>query len=248
VNVVTEKISVAGNFRPNNEDAIACCESDEKGFFWMVIADGMGGHKAGEVASEMFVKWVKSQLQNIERENVSNWNDWLVNTVVSANLHIFNAAEEDPELNGMGTTGVILVCWQSQYYIAWVGDSRAYLLRDNQVQQVTQDHTAIQYLLDKGAISAREAKRSNTKHILARAIGIKPKVKVDVVSGSLVEGDVFLLSTDGVHDFLANKEIQAYLNQFIQGKSVTSELIDLALVNGSTDNLTFGAVKIDDLV
>ncbi|WP_444995824.1 Stp1/IreP family PP2C-type Ser/Thr phosphatase [Aliikangiella sp. IMCC44359] len=248
MNFKCEKISVTGNFRSNNEDAIACCENENKKIFWMVIADGMGGHKAGEVASEMFVEEVKEQFGRVEEQEEINWNEWLLNTIETANLHIFDTAEKNPELQGMGTTGVVLICQATRYYVAWVGDSRAYLWRSNQIKQMTQDHTAIQYLLDKGAISKKEAERSNTKHILAKAIGIKASVEVDIVTGKLQAEDVWLLSTDGIHDFLTSKEIEAYIKKFTKQNNLAKELVDLALANGSTDNLTFGAVKIDDLL
>lgn len=234
-----------GEVRPNNEDAIRFGSVAELGCLWVAIADGMGGHKAGEVASAMLVEYAESQLSDLLEEPHEGWLAFLSCVLEEANLNIFNAAEENEDYAGMGTTGVIMVCIHNCAYIAWVGDSRAYLFRQGSLQQLTQDHTMIQYLLDKGSISEEEAARSNTKHLLSRAIGAKDEIEVDAVSSTLENKDVLLLSTDGVHDHIADAVIAGYLAQSENGNKVTDLMVKQAIDGGSRDNLTLAVINLE---
>ena len=234
-----------GEVRPNNEDAIRFGSVTELGCLWVAIADGMGGHKAGEVASAMLVEYAESQLSDLSEVPEEGWLEFLCGVLEEANLNIFTAAEENEDYAGMGTTGVIMVCAANCAYIAWVGDSRAYLFRKSSLKQLTQDHTMIQYLLDKGSISEEEAARSNTKHLLSRAIGAKDEIEVDAVSCSLENKDVLMLSTDGVHDHIADAVIAGYLAQSENGNKVTDLMVKQAIDGGSRDNLTLAIINLE---
>ncbi len=244
VKLLIEGLCRRGAVRENNEDFIEYGTHPEASFFWGVIADGMGGHQAGEVASEMLAKSVKQAVERLENYN-QNWEVWVTQVLQEANQCIFSASKNSAELQGMGTTGVVLVGHKNQYYVGWVGDSRAYLWRKDTLEQLTCDHTAIQYLLDKGAISQMEASRSNTRHILARALGIKNTVEVDSIKGKLKTGDIFMLSTDGLHEVLSSEVISRQIAPFANKQSVCDKLYHQAIELGSRDNISLILIKLD---
>lgn len=235
-----------GVVRPNNEDAIAYGIKQEQSLLWMIVADGMGGHNAGEVASQILVDYVEQQMQMLTQSSQNDYQTWMKQILLQANQHIFKVAEENAEYQGMGTTGVWLIVANNQLNVAWVGDSRAYLLREQRLTALTQDHTMIQHLLNRGVISKAEAKRSNTKHILSRAIGIKQEVVVDFYSQSIKRGDVLMLSTDGLHGHVAKEVIAGYLAQSVIGREVCQDMVKMAIEYGSRDNLTVGIVTVNE--
>ncbi|WP_196138906.1 PP2C family serine/threonine-protein phosphatase [Aliikangiella sp. G2MR2-5] len=248
-----QAICEQGKVRPNNEDAIryGSLENSDvaKGnLLWMAVADGMGGHKAGEVASCMFVQHAEQSLQkwlsNLhEQPKAQQSEQYLAKIIEEANSLIFEAARNNEEYLGMGTTGVLLVCWQNFVAFAWVGDSRLYRLRKNELQQLTEDHTMIQYLLNKGSISQEEARRSNTRHLLSRAVGVKANIEVDSGSTSLNTGDALLASTDGLHESLSDGEMAGFLAQAAMGYTVVEPMVRRAMAEGSRDNLTLGIIS-----
>jgi len=247
-----------GAVRPNNEDAIRYGANKELNFLWMLIADGMGGHNAGEVASDLLVSSVEKSVKHLTSIPEQGWSEWINKQMSDANLVIYNAAQYNNEFKGMGTTGVLVIIAKGQCHIGWVGDSRAYLLREQALTQQTQDHSMIQFLLDKGAITSADAEKSNTKHLLSRAIGVKENVEVDVKSLDIKAGDILMLSTDGVHDYLSKEVIEAYLLKYgasanelvrtdIQSKNdsgICEDMVNQAIAQSSKDNLTIGLIKI----
>jgi PPM family protein phosphatase len=247
-----------GVVRRNNEDAVRYGANRKLGILWMLVADGMGGHNAGEVASQMLAAHVEKSVEHLTWLPKQGWSEWVKQELFNANCTIYKASNENIDYQGMGTTGVLLLLVGNQCYIGWVGDSRAYLLRKERLIQQTLDHSMIQFLLDKGAITSAEAAVSNTKHLLSRAIGIKEKVEVDVKSLEISPGDILMLSTDGVHDYLSNEVIQAYMlkyavitnelnNSDIQRKDnsgVCEDMVNQAIAQSSKDNLTIGLIKV----
>ena len=239
-----ESHSSKGPYRDNNEDAIDFGFDESADFFWMIVADGMGGHKAGEVASDMLAQLVKREIKELNQNYAQNWEQWIQTVIEQANGAIYQAAKKSKKLSGMGTTGVLLILYQKQCFIGWVGDSRAYLLRTRELSQLTRDHSAIQYLLDKGSITAEEAEQSDNKHLLSRAIGVGKTIEVDVISNNLSLGDTLFLSTDGIHDYLSNMVLSGYLADFSAGRKVAAKMINQAMAQGSRDNLTLGIVSL----
>lgn len=238
----TESHSSKGPYRDNNEDAVDFGKDEDSQFFWMIVADGMGGHKAGEVASDMLVQLVGREIRELNQDYEQDWQQWIQNVIEQANGAIFQAARQSQQRTGMGTTGVLMILYQQQYFIGWVGDSRAYLLRTGELSQLTRDHSAIQYLLDKGSITKEEAEQSDNKHLLSRAIGVNETIEVDVISSPLNSGDTLFLSTDGIHDYLSTMVLSGYLADFNAGRKVAKKIINQALAQGSQDNLTLGVV------
>jgi len=242
-----QSICERGAVRPNNEDAIKYGLSNDGNVAWMVIADGMGGHQAGEVASNLLVDEIEKAIVQASASADVDWTCWLEIEINRANNKIFNQAKNNSEQSGMGTTGVVTIIAQNTCYIAWVGDSRAYLYRSgeiNSLSQITQDHTMIQALLDKGAITKKEALESNNKNMLSKAVGIKKGVDVDVLSFPVHNQDIILLSTDGLHDSLEHLKFEQLVVKIQTGLDVTAQLVAQAIDNGSKDNITFGSILV----
>jgi len=251
-----QTICECGAVRSNNEDAIKqgiCSDGDLEGesIAWMVIADGMGGHQAGEVASNILVNEIEGAIEQLTAPTQVDWCCWLEVEINRANNKIFGQAKKNPAQSGMGTTAVVAIVQQSVCYIAWVGDSRAYIYHTSEsgsLTQLTQDHTMIQALLDKGAITKKEALESTNKNMLSRAVGIKKGVDVDTINLPIADHDIILLSTDGLHDSLEHLKFEQILSQIQAGSDVTKQLVAQAIANGSRDNITFGSVLIIDNV
>jgi len=233
-----------GVVRSNNEDTI-CYGNDEKlGVFWMLIADGVGGHKAGEVASDFLADHVEQVFEQLTQAPEQGWLLWVEQQLMQANNGIYKLAQSQASYQGMSTTGVFIVIDNKQCHLAWVGDSRAYSLSNNLLKQETIDHTMIQYLVDKGAITAEEAKKSNTKNLLSKAIGAKDNVEVDSLSLSVNAGDTLMLSTDGLHDYLSDEQLARYMENSNINHSVCSDMISQSIAQSSRDNITVGIIKI----
>ncbi|MFQ3210145.1 MAG: serine/threonine protein phosphatase PrpC [Colwellia sp.] len=233
-----------GTIRDNNEDAISYGIHKELDVVWMLIADGMGGHNAGEVASAMLVKHIKSAWSKVSITNQANWLTWITEQLNGANLNIFKQAKNTAGQQGMGTTGVLIVIENNKCHLGWVGDSRAYTLKDKSLVQETVDHTMLQELVNKGAISAETAKNANTKNLLSQAIGVRKKISVDTKTIVINSGDTIMLSTDGLHDYLTEEEISHYLTDFKTKKDVCDDMINQAIDQNSRDNLTVGLINL----
>lgn len=233
-----------GTIRDNNEDAISYGIHKELDVVWMLIADGMGGHNAGEVASAMLVKHIKSAWSKVSITNQANWLTWITEQLNGANLNIFKQAKNTAGQQGMGTTGVLIVIENNKCHLGWVGDSRAYTLKDKSLVQETVDHTMLQELVNKGAISAETAKNANTKNLLSQAIGVRKKISVDTKTIVINSGDTIMLSTDGLHDYLTEEEISHYLTDFKTKKDVCDDMINHAIDQNSRDNLTVGLINL----
>ena len=188
-----------GSIRDNNEDAISYAVHKELDVVWMLIADGMGGHNAGEVASAMLVDQIKDAWGKVSITKQASWLTWITEQLNTANLSILEQAKNTVGQQGMGTTGVLMVIENNKCHIGWVGDSRAYTLKNKNLVQETIDHTMLQELVNKGAISAETAKNANTKNLLSQAIGVREKISVDTATIAIESGDTIMLSTDGLH-------------------------------------------------
>jgi PPM family protein phosphatase len=235
-----------GSIRDNNEDAISYAVHKELDVVWMLIADGMGGHNAGEVASAMLVDQIKYAWGKVSITKQANWLTWITEQLNTANLNILKQAKSTESQQGMGTTGVLMVIENNKCHLGWVGDSRAYTLKNQKLVQETIDHTMLQELVNKGAISAETAKNANTKNLLSQAIGVREKISVDTTTIAIDSGDTIMLSTDGLHDYLTEEEINHYLSQFSTEKDVCDEMINQAIAQNSRDNLTVGLINLSD--
>lgn len=223
-----------GNVRDHNEDNYRV--EPELGLW--IVADGMGGHESGEVASAMTVELVSESVEAGKS---------LTESLVSAHEAVMQAADSDPSKSGMGSTVVVLKITGNRYEIAWVGDSRVYLFsRRNGLKQLTRDHSYVQLLIDNELISPEDAKNHPMSHVVNQAIGSSPNdtVTVDTVDGTVEAGDRFLLCTDGLTNELSDAGIAAVLRQEKDHRAAVEKLIDAALAAGGADNVTVVIVEI----
>ena len=206
--------SDVGRVRTHNEDALAV--SDEFGL--AIVADGMGGYNAGEVASGIAVAVLKEALEQRFRREPSllalpprRIEHLLAEEIGHANASIYAAAREEAGYQGMGTTLVLALLRERDVVIAHIGDSRAYRLRDRRLAPLTRDHSLLQQQLDAGLITAEQAHAGKQKNLLTRGMGVSIDVEVDVGTHSLMPGDLILLCTDGLTDEMTNAQIQEVL-------------------------------------
>lgn len=231
-----------GRVRPNNEDCVAT--SDAHGL--AVLADGMGGYNAGEIASAMAVSFISTELTHWlaetgaepEATSLQNLKRAIEATVTQANLSIYNAATANAQFSGMGTTIVAGVFQPSHVVLAHVGDSRCYLLRDHRLTQLTRDHSLLQEQLDAGLITPELAKIATHKNLVTRALGVDTHVVVDVQAHPAQAGDVFLMCSDGLSDMVDEDTLQAVLGAPIPLMERAQALVRAANTAGGRDNIS----------
>ncbi len=231
-------LSDIGKVRETNEDSFVC----QPPLF--VVADGMGGHVAGEVASRMAAETVSARFAAAAGEEPTAL---LSEAITAANETVYRLAQEDSERAGMGTTLTAAFVAGSVLYWGHVGDSRLYLLRGGEFSQVSEDHSLVSELVKKGSITAEEALTHPHRNILTRAVGTGDRVKVDTGSFTLAAGDKILLCTDGLTNMVADGDIAAALSRDDDGAALLAHLVARANDAGGLDNITavlvcFGAV------
>ena len=246
-------LSDVGRKRPHNEDAWLC--DDQMGLY--VVADGVGGHAKGEVASQESIEqvqnWVRAGrdrieafLSNTESEDFGYQVRRLVESAVQQACYmVFGMAELDPERKGMSTTISALLIAGPSAFIAQVGDSRVYLMREGEVQQLTEDHTLINYKLKHGLITEEEARKAPGKNVITRAVGHRDYVEVDTTRVQIAPGDRFMLCTDGLHGYLQDKEIAPLLS-LEPMQDAARQFIALANARGGRDNITTIIVSVGE--
>ena len=241
-----------GKVRGHNED---CVESrPELGI--VVLADGMGGYNAGEVASGMATSsisaglaesWTRDVLKRLDREAAMALSQSVVQEqTAKANAAIYAAAQKDPHCAGMGTTLVACLFYDNFLTVGHVGDSRLYRMRDDVLEQVTRDHSLLQEQIDSGLISKEDARSSHNKNLVTRAVGIDPEVEAEVHSYDVKEGDIFLLCSDGLNDMIEDDEIQMTLIALRSNLELTAQqLVQAANDAGGRDNVSVMLVRIN---
>jgi protein phosphatase len=230
-----------GKVRQANQDAFAV----DVNHHIYVVADGMGGHSGGEIASWKAVETLLAALRDALAAGADGEgrDELLVRAIQDANEQVYRLASEDRKLHGMGTTLVALRLAGPTAIIGCVGDSRVYLWRDGQLRQVTHDHSLVNEYVRLGTLSAEEASTHPLKHIISRAIGIHPTVEVDHFTIPVKPDDIFLLCSDGLTNMLDDNEISAALVAAGNGPSaICAECISRANAKGGLDNITVVAV------
>ena len=226
-----------GIVRNSNQDAYFAGEISQEVTF-AVVCDGMGGAKAGNVASTAAVKSISEYIANSYRSNMSldDITKMLRNAIISANIEIYDMAAQNEQLQGMGTTVVAAVVRGGNAVVANVGDSRVYLVDDN-ITQLTTDHSIVQTLIESGKITAEDAKVHPRKNVITRALGAESDVAVDIAEYNLYENNTLLLCTDGLTNFVSEEDIFKTFKE--NDISVVSEkLVELANQGGGGDNIT----------
>ncbi len=240
-----------GRVRAHNED---CIESrPELGI--VVLADGMGGYNAGEVASGMAASliasglsaaWTADALKNLDRSAATELaHSRLQDQVAAANTAIFEAAQRDPHCAGMGTTLVVCLFYDDFVSVAHIGDSRLYRLRNDVLEQLTRDHSLLQEQIDAGLISKEDARQSHNKNLVTRALGIDPDVDAEIHTYDVMEGDIYLLCSDGLNDMIEDDEMQMTLIALRSNLELTAQqLVQAANDAGGRDNVSVMLIKV----
>jgi protein phosphatase len=239
------ELTDTGRVRDHNEDAIG--SDPEIGL--MVLADGMGGYNAGEVASGIAVQIVSElATEGAGRENrdeidahsgLMRQSIVLRDAVYRANKIIFQTAQSQTHCEGMGTTIVACMFYDNKVSIAHVGDSRAYRLRGGAFEQLTLDHSLLQELVDRGFYSAEEAQRSTNRNYVTRALGVEPTVEVEVHEYDVLPDDIYLLCSDGLPDMVEDEDIHLTISTFNASLDIVGkQLIELANDHGGRDNVS----------
>ncbi|MBR2733770.1 MAG: Stp1/IreP family PP2C-type Ser/Thr phosphatase [Selenomonadaceae bacterium] len=223
-----------GKIRRNNEDSLTVIEPQT-----FVVADGMGGAQAGEVASQLLVEVVKIVLAEIP----APWDEKILSrAILAANEKILSTARQNSEYRGMGTTATILSLNGAQGYFAHVGDSRLYLLRSGTLRQLTEDHSYVETLVRRGELSAEAARTHPMKNVLTQAVGAMDDIQVDAGNFPVQGGDIFLLCTDGLTNMVDDATIAKILQN---AENPADALIDAALAAGGRDNVTVIVAGVD---
>ncbi len=236
--------SEPGRVRPNNEDCYVILVPPDvvDGLDTaLLVADGMGGHAAGEVASGLIATTFRDHLAAgglLTAADHADWASILENVVGTANRRVFRASAHNPDLAGMGSTVVAALVRGNRAYLASVGDSRAYLLSDSVISQLTRDHSWVAEQVRAGALSPEEALRHPYRHILTRAVGGWEEIAVDLETVELMPGDYLLLCSDGVTNVVADRELAGLVTQNPEPAAATQRIIELANRRGAPDNVT----------
>ncbi|MFX4261679.1 Stp1/IreP family PP2C-type Ser/Thr phosphatase [Pelotomaculum propionicicum] len=231
-------ITDTGLVRALNEDSLYI--SPEGSFF--AVADGMGGHQAGEVASKMALQLLKQELDR--RINSGEKADQaLVESVKEANRSIFEMSARNSQWQGMGTTVTACLKRDGEILIGQVGDSRAYLLRGKRIFQLTEDHSLVQELVKSGSITEEEAFTHPQKNVLTRAVGTGPVLEVDLYRYSVLTGDLLLLCTDGLTRYIRQDELLRSINSSPDLDAAVRDLLKKATASGGADNITIILVE-----
>ncbi len=246
--------SDTGLVRSGNEDRWVHTATPN-GELVYAVADGMGGHQAGEIASKESVDGLE-ELFSLKSLNETTWGnhthdsplffsqDYITQTVKKINSRIYHMSLENPALKGMGTTLTLSLIQNDRMMIAHVGDSRAYLLRKKKIMRLTKDHSLVQREVDLGLLTPDEALHDPRKNIITKALGIMPEVEPDIYHYQLQKKDLLLLCSDGLYDLVSEKEIAAACMEPSLSKAV-DKLIALAKHYGGKDNITVILVHAD---
>jgi PPM family protein phosphatase len=216
----------------------------ERGIF--VVADGMGGHAAGEIASEMAVKLIARDLGSFKGLELEDAKDRMSRSIKGANAAIFERTLSEHDKRGMGTTTTALVLFESnRYLIGHVGDSRAYLLRDGQFNQVTKDHSYVQEQVDAGYLTPEQARTHPYANVITRCVGASGEVEPDLFTGMVKPGDIFLLASDGLTGMVEDDSLAAILRTQGSPEKWVDKMVAEANRRGGLDNITCIIVTVD---
>lgn len=243
MSVIAKGISDVGCVRRSNEDSIGLFSK----LNLYIVADGMGGHAAGEVASQLAVEKISQFFQSAAgasdkdttQPNAQQSEFQLSEAIKQANHRIFSAGRKDPALSGMGTTVVALLAMPDAVSIGFVGDSRVYLHQKGTIQQLTDDHSLVNQYVKKGLIPPEAAETHPQKHVLSRALGTAPEVEVEIFSRVPAPGDLYLLCSDGLSNKLSASELNRIILEEQGGlDAIGTRMVQRAKEKGGEDNIS----------
>lgn len=233
-------ITDIGKKRSNNQDYINKFDN-AAGITMIVLADGMGGHLAGNIASEMAVTDLGRSWVNTNLTDLSQIRNWLTVTIESENEKIYKLGQTE-DYKGMGTTIEAIIIVENAALYAHIGDSRIGLVRDNEYKLLTSDHSLVNALLKAGQISEEEAQNHPQKNIITQSVGQESPLDIDLGLHIFEESDYLVINSDGLTNMVSNQDIVAILEQDINLNAKNKELVDLANKNGGLDNITIALI------
>ena len=226
-----------GKVRKQNEDAVGLLKNQAEQTL-AIVADGMGGHKAGDVPSSIVRSlFLDEWKQNEGIDTIEDAKDWLDERIRMANKKVYDHAQNNPECDGMGTTVIASILLKNDIIIAHIGDSRSYLFNQT-LEQITTDHTLVNELVQNGEITKQEADKHPQKNVLMKALGTDESITPDVFSIEWEINDRLLICTDGLSDKLSETEIAEFLSEDKSIEDIAEELVDRANELGGEDNIT----------
>lgn len=233
-----------GRVRTKNQD-LATVIANSKNQILAVVCDGMGGHKAGEIASRVVMDHVtgcfKVNPYFLNEEEVITW---IEETIFKSNEIVKKMADSNPDHEGMGTTIVLAIVFDKRLYVSHVGDSRAYYCTDDTITQITKDHTLVNALIDQGVITKEEAKNHSQKNVLLQVLGASEKLEPSMYSQTFTEGKL-LLCSDGLYNTVSEKIILQIVNRNESVEQKVIELIEDANANGGVDNIGISIIEVE---
>ena len=235
--------SDVGQRRKVNEDAAGYFES-KNNIPLMMVCDGIGGHNAGEIASAMALMSIGQAWEKTEFNDIEEVYQWLIQKITEANEVIFTRSAQYEDLYGMGTTVVVASIIGNQLMIANVGDSRAYVLRNFQLKQLTEDQSLVNALLKSGEITPEEAENHPNKNIVTQSLGVTSSVEIDFVRMTIKNEDTLILCSDGLSDMLSLEEIRNVMNHYSDVEQQVEKAVQEANEAGGRDNITVAIAKI----
>ncbi len=231
-----------GKVRSHNEDSVIIVENHE-GNYLMAVADGMGGHRAGEIASSIAISYLgKRFTESFSKMTKSAAVDWLKLSVNEINTMIFKYTEENEESKGMGTTLVLAILTDEYILFGNIGDSSGFVIKDNKLHKVTHDHTLVNLLITAGELTEEEAKNHPRKNILMNALGINDPIEIDIFDCSM-EIDEIMLCSDGLTNMLTDDQIEKTLTSDLSTAEKVERLIKKANNRGGNDNISVAYLR-----
>ncbi|MGN0489263.1 MAG: Stp1/IreP family PP2C-type Ser/Thr phosphatase [Ruminococcus sp.] len=210
---------------------------------WAVVCDGMGGANGGNIASATAVEYISREIEKMYSDDLTKAElSTLMTEIVSqANIEVYNMAQNDVELTGMGTTCEFILVKDTIVHVVHIGDSRTYAIRGGKIKQLTEDHSVVQEMVRRGEITAEQAQTHPNKNFITRALGIKPEVHLDYIEANFIYGDVLLICTDGLSNCVSTGDMVKICHEN-RGESLPNTLIEKAKEGGGSDNITVTVV------
>ncbi len=231
---MAEKLTDIGNYRDTNEDFVDFDLQKDYGFY--IVCDGIGGHKAGEVASKEAVELIKNYIREFYNRSIAP--QILESAIQKANREILRMSQENENYSGMGTTITCALDVGSEVYLAHAGDSSAYLLKGSRIAKLTRDHSLVQEMVDKGTLKQEDMVRHPSKNIITRSLGTNDNLQLDMLEVSREHFDHIILSTDGLTDYVTKEEmLEAHLKE-PDNKKFVEMMVNLAKERGGKDNIS----------
>lgn len=231
-----------GLVRSSNQDAYAVGELPGE-VAWAVVCDGMGGEAGGNIASALAVKVISEKITSAYNEKMrdASIKNLLDSAICAANIEVYDMSYSRPDLQGMGTTVVAVIVRDKTAFIAHAGDSRAYIVSGETIQQITTDHSLVQNMVDRGEITAEQAQHHPKKNFITRAVGVEKRIDIDFSEIDLNDNETLILCTDGLSNFVTNKEM---IDDIKDGQyyAFADRLVKRANKNGGGDNITVVAI------